>query len=88
MWVLIRRKLKGRFLEVIRRWEIILRDFIGSIRERVIENKKKKKFQYLKNAIVTMEGKGYYLKNVKSFLEESREFIEFVRLGIKQEKRF
>lgn len=30
-----------------------------------------------------MEGKGYYLKNVKSFLEESREFIEFVRLGIK-----
>lgn len=44
MWVLIRRKLKGRFLEVIRRLEIILRDFIGSIRERVIENKKKKNF--------------------------------------------
>lgn len=42
MWVLTRRKLKGRLLEVIRRWETILRDFTGSIRERVTENKKKK----------------------------------------------
>lgn len=42
MWVLTRRKLKGRLLEVIRRLETILRDFTGSIRERVTENKKKK----------------------------------------------